>query len=78
MCSYCHNDDVNFSVNYFRKAEVVIDSFHVIQWINHKISLYINNVKKKYRKKDDEPIRLTPLPIVEVKAPGKPRGPYKK
>ena len=49
-----YNPYVNFSVNYFHKAEVVIDSFHVIQWINHKISIYINNVKKKYRKKDDD------------------------
>lgn len=49
-----YNPYVNFSVNYFYQGEVVIDSFHVIQWINHKISIYINTVRKKYKKKDDE------------------------
>ena len=49
-----YNPYVNFSVNYFHKADVVIDSFHVIQWINNKINLYINNVKKKYQQKGHE------------------------
>jgi transposase len=49
-----YNPYVNFSVNYFHQAEVVIDSFHVIQWINHKITIYINNVKKKYQQKDQD------------------------
>jgi len=40
--------------NYFPEAVSVIDSFHVIQWINNKINLFINEVKKQYQKKDDE------------------------
>ena len=39
---------------YFNKAVSIIDSFHVISWINNKINLYINEVKKKYQKIDDE------------------------
>lgn len=39
---------------YFYKATSIIDSFHVIQWINNRINLFINEVKKEYQKKDDE------------------------
>lgn len=40
--------------NYFPQAVSVVDSFHVIQWINNRINLFINKVKKEYQKKDDE------------------------
>lgn len=49
-----YNPYVNFTVNYFHKATAIVDSFHVIQWINNKISLYINDIKKKYQAKDRE------------------------
>lgn len=39
---------------YFPNAISIIDSFHVIFWINHQIELYIAKVKKKYRKINDE------------------------
>lgn len=39
---------------YFNNAISVIDSFHVIAWINNKINLFINDVKKEYQKRDDE------------------------
>ena len=39
---------------YFSNAIPVVDSFHVIQWINNRVNLYINEVKKKYQKRDDE------------------------
>ena len=39
---------------FFNNAVSVIDSFHVIAWINNKINLLINDVKKEYQKKDDE------------------------
>ena len=39
---------------FFNNAESIIDSFHVISWINSKINIYINEVKKKYQKIDDE------------------------
>lgn len=52
-----YNPYINFSVNYFHQAAVVIDSFHVIQWINHKINIYINNVKKKYQQKEQEKLQ---------------------
>ena len=41
-----YNPYVNFTVNYFHRATAIVDSFHVIQWINNKISLYINDVKR--------------------------------
>ena len=39
---------------YFNNSVSVIDSFHVIAWINNKINLFINEVKKQYQKRDDE------------------------
>lgn len=45
---------INLANTYLVKAEAVIDSFHVIQWINNRISIYINTVKKRYQKIDDE------------------------
>jgi len=47
-----YNPYINFAPDYFRNCTVVIDSFHVIQWINNKINIYINEVKKKYQKRD--------------------------
>lgn len=45
---------VKMKEKYFNNAVCVIDSFHVIQWINNKINLFINEVKKQYQKRDDE------------------------
>ena len=39
---------------YFNNAVSVIDSFHVISWIDNKINLFINDVKKEYQKRDNE------------------------
>ena len=36
---------------FFPSAEHILDSFHVVKLINSKISLYINEVLKKYRQK---------------------------
>ena len=52
-----YNPYLNFTKNYFYHSEVIIDSFHVIQWINHKINLYINDVKKKYQNRDKEKLK---------------------
>lgn len=49
-----YNPYINLTNTYFTKAEAVIDSFHVIQWINNRINLYINDVKKRYQKIDDD------------------------
>lgn len=38
---------------YFNEATSIIDSFHVVSWINNRINLYINEVKKHYQKIDD-------------------------
>ena len=39
---------------YFNNSTSIIDSFHLVSWINNKINLYINDVKKRYQKIDDE------------------------
>ena len=39
---------------HFNNAVSIIDSFHVIYWINNKINLLINDVKKHYQKIDEE------------------------
>ena len=45
---------INLTNTYFRNSEAIIDSFHVIQWINNRINLFIYNVKKFYQEKDNE------------------------
>lgn len=52
-----YNSYINFSPQYFRYAKTIIDSFHVIQWLIHAINIYVNNVKKKYQKKDEERLK---------------------
>lgn len=37
---------------YFPKAIPVIDAFHVIKMINHKLNIYLNRVRKKYKDRD--------------------------
>lgn len=49
-----YNPYVNFTNIYFKNSVCIIDSFHVIQWINRKITQYINMVKKKYQERDKE------------------------
>lgn len=47
-----YNPYINMTNKYFRNAVCVIDSFHVIQWINREISKYIIQIKKKYQERD--------------------------
>ena len=49
-----YNPYINFTKDYFRNAKPVVDSFHVVQWINRKIAAYITEVKKKYQDRDKE------------------------
>lgn len=42
----------SISKTYFPKALPVVDSFHVIKLINHKLNLYLNKLRKKYRYRD--------------------------
>ena len=49
-----YNEYVNYPIKFFPNAKTIIDSFHVIQWIINKINNYINDVKKKYQKRDQK------------------------
>lgn len=42
----------NYIYKYFNNAVSIVDSFHVIKWINDSIGVYINDVKKKYQARD--------------------------
>ena len=44
-----YNPYINYVNKYFRNAICIIDSFHVIQWIERELRNYINDLKKKYR-----------------------------
>ena len=45
---------LDFSSSYFPNAVQIVDSFHVISLINGKINQYINQVKRRYREKDQK------------------------
>ena len=49
-----YNPYINYTNRYFIKAQPIVDSFHVVQWINNKINQYINQVKKKYQEYDQK------------------------
>ena len=52
-----YNPYINYTKDYFRHAKAVVDSFHVVQWINRKITSYITEVKKKYQERDKALLR---------------------
>lgn len=53
IISDIYNPYLNFTERYFPNSKSVIDSFHVIKWINGKINSYINSIKAKYLKLDN-------------------------
>ena len=52
IVSDMYNAYLNLPRSFFKNAISIVDSFHVIQWINNKINIYINTVKKKYQKEN--------------------------
>ena len=54
LISDMYNPYINYVDKYFPNAVSVVDSFHVIQWINHSIEMYIRNLTKKYKQRDRE------------------------
>lgn len=54
LISDMYNPYIQWVGRYFPNAVSVVDSFHVIQWITHKIDLYIRNLIKTYRHRDRE------------------------
>lgn len=49
-----YNPYINYAGRYFPSATVLIDSFHVISWINTRINQHIYAIKKKYAEKDKQ------------------------
>lgn len=39
---------------YFPYASFVVDYFHVIQWINHKLTIHMRTLLSKFRKRDND------------------------
>lgn len=52
LCCDMYDPYVNYTKSYFPNAQVITDSFHVLQWLIKLINIYINNVKKRYQEKD--------------------------
>lgn len=47
-----YNPYINYTKRYFPSSIAIIDSFHVVAWLNHLIIIYLNNLKKKYVERD--------------------------
>jgi transposase len=54
LISDMYNQYIDYVDKYFPNAVPVVDSFHVIQWIVHKIDLHIRQLLKKYKQRDKE------------------------
>lgn len=54
LCCDMYDPYVNYTKKYFPKAQVITDSFHVLQWLTKLINNYINSVKKRYQDKDQK------------------------
>lgn len=52
LISDMYNPYINWVNRYFPNAVSVVDSFHVIQWITHKLDLYIREIIKNFKKRD--------------------------
>lgn len=54
LISDMYNPYIQWVGKYFPNAVPVVDAFHVIQWIIHKIDMYIRNLIKQYKHRDRE------------------------
>ncbi|MCI5724130.1 MAG: transposase [Erysipelotrichaceae bacterium] len=54
IVSDMYNAYLNLPCSFFKNAISIVDSCHVIQWINNKINIYINSVKKAHQKENYE------------------------
>ena len=54
LISDMYNPYIQWVGKYFPNAVPVVDAFHVIQWIIHKIDMYIRNLIKQYKYRDRE------------------------
>ena len=49
-----YNPYIQWVSRYFPNAVPVVDSFHVIQWITHKLDMYIRDLIRSFKKRDRE------------------------
>ena len=54
LISDMYNPYIQWVSKYFPNAVPVVDAFHVIQWIIHKIDMYIRNLIKQFKHRDRE------------------------
>ncbi len=54
LISDMHNPYIAYVDKYFPNAISVVDSFHVVQWINRELDKYLRKLLKKYRDRDAE------------------------
>ncbi len=54
LISDMYNPYIQWVGKYFPNAVPVVDAFHVIQWMIHKIDMYIRNLVKHYKQRDRE------------------------
>lgn len=52
LISDMYSPYLSYVRKYFPNAVSVVDSFHVLQWINHELELYLRGLKRKYRERD--------------------------
>ena len=45
---------INYTKRYFPNSVAIIDSFHVVSWLIHKIIIYLNTLKKDFIKRDKD------------------------
>lgn len=59
IISDMYNPYINYTHKYFPNATSIVDSFHVMQYINNKIEQYCRDLKNKFKKRDkDKAIEL--------------------
>lgn len=54
LISDMYNPYIKYIDSYFPNAVSVVDSFHVIQWINRELDNYLRKLLKHYKKRDEE------------------------
>lgn len=47
-----YNPYINYTKRYFPNSIAIIDSFHVVSWLIHKMILYLNTLKKSFLERD--------------------------
>lgn len=58
LISDMYNPYIAYVKKYFPNAVLVVDSFHVIQWITRSIDSYIRQLIKKYRQREYSGFRV--------------------